>query len=172
VGTQDSSHIPPRRKFVYHVRQNYRHATIVALPKRSAGCCHNYQCGSSRAAVWISCLIIMFSGSMDPCRDDPRVACTGAISPRLKRHVGCCHTTNVTPHEQPLFLLPKELCINTGHQRNLLGIPNPIFIFKTKEASLETAPAGGAVACKQDNQGPRPQGGQKLPSIRGIYAGS
>ena len=29
-------------------------------------------------------------------------------------------------------------------------IPNPIFIFKTKEASLETAPAGGAVACKQD----------------------
>ena len=103
VGTQDSSHIPPRRKFVYHVRQNYRHATIVALPKRSAGCCHNYQCGSSRAAVWISCLIIMFSGSMDPCRDDPRVACTGAISPRLKRHVGCCHTTNVTPHEQPLF---------------------------------------------------------------------
>ena len=103
VGTQDSSHIPPRRKFVYHVRQNYRHATIVALPKRSAGCCHNYQCGSSRAAVWISCLIIMFYGSMDPCRDDPRVACTGAISPRLKRHVGCCHTTNVTPHEQPLF---------------------------------------------------------------------
>jgi hypothetical protein len=37
----------------------------------------------------------------------------------------------------------------TIHQRNLLGIPNPIFIFKTKEASLETAPAGGAVACKQ-----------------------
>jgi hypothetical protein len=62
-------------------------------------------------------LIVMFSGSMDPCRDDPRVACTGAISPRLKRHVGCCHTTNVTPHEQPFSkFLPKELCINnSGH---------------------------------------------------------
>jgi hypothetical protein len=48
----------------------------------------------------------------------------------------------------------------TIHRRNFLRIPNPIFIFKTKEASLETASAGGAVACKQDNQGPRPQGGQ------------
>ena len=34
----------------------------------------------------------MPSDSMDPCRDDPRAACTGAISPRLKRHVGYCHT--------------------------------------------------------------------------------
>jgi hypothetical protein len=46
----------------------------------------------------------------------------------------------------------------TGEKTEIPGIPNPIFIFKTKEASLETAPAGGAVACKQDNQRAPPTG--------------
>jgi hypothetical protein len=47
----------------------------------------------------------------------------------------------------------------TNHRRKfLVGIPNPIFIFKTKEASIETAPAGGAAACKQDNQRAPPTG--------------
>ena len=65
--------------------------------------------------------------------------------------------------------LPKERCINTSRhspftiRRNLLRIPNPIFIFKTKESSLETAPAGGAVACKQDNQRAPPTGRSKCP---------
>ena len=111
----------------------------------------------------------MSSDSMDPCRDDPRAACTGAISPRLKRHVGCCHTTNVASSRAALVSkIPKRTMHQhqppppfiTG-QRNLLRIPNPIFIFKTKEASLETAPADGAVACNQDNQRAPPTGRSK-----------
>jgi len=50
------------------------------------------------------------------------------------------------------------------------SIPIRMFFFKTKRAALETAPAGGAVACKQDNQGPRPKGGQITAAHRQLVS--
>ena len=125
----------------------------------------------------------MSSDSMDPCRDDPQAACTGAISPRLKRHVGCCHTTNVasragsfvskipkrTMHQNQSFITIHHLEKSPAiYPLSIKRIPNPIYIFKIKEASLETAPAGGAVACKQDNQRAPPTGRSKM-YVFGVY---
>ena len=100
----------PRRKFSYHVRQNYCHATVATLPKRSAGCFHSCQCGSSRAAAWISCLIIMSSGSMGPCRDDPR----------------CLHRCHITEAKTARWLLPY-------HQRGPHSRAQPSATVKTKK---------------------------------------
>jgi hypothetical protein len=116
----------------------------------------------------------MHSGSTDPCRNDPRAACTGAISPRLNQYAGWCHNYQCdTLTSSHCFKISVERTMHqhrspfTIHHSSSLTreiswvYQTTIFIFKTKEASLETAPAGGAVACKQDNQGPRPQGGQR-----------
>jgi hypothetical protein len=51
-----------------------------------------------------------------------------------------------------------ELIIGSAGNCVIAGIANPIFIFKTNKTSLETAPAGGAVTCKQDNQRAPPTG--------------
>jgi hypothetical protein len=119
----------------------------------------------------------MFSGSMDPCRDNPRVACTGAISPRLKRHVGCCHITNVIPHEQPFSkFLPKERCINTGYHspfitREISWVYQTRFSF-SRQKQLRSRPLlrAGQSPVNRTTKGPAPQGGQQLTAKRGSPA--
>ena len=59
--------------------------------------------------------IIIAMQPLSPCRDrdDLRTAYTVAISPGLKRHVGCCQTTDVTPQAAIVLTCPKERCIKS-----------------------------------------------------------
>jgi hypothetical protein len=108
-----------------------------------------------------------FSGSTGPCRSDPRAACAGAISHITKAKTArwlLPYHQRSSSHEQPYFFdIPAERTIQ-HHQsitREYPGYTKPNFHFKTKEASLEAAPAGGAVAYKQSIQRAPPTGRSK-----------